>query len=129
MFVKSARTMVALAYLTRARQNGKLSDPVATFHFSNGARLERINVFGNLRSYGLEASFGVTAGYQYVASEVEENHERFVRDGHVRVAKSLCLENAIVSAAWQGARQNRQRDRNYHSGNVVRRNTNGFGLV
>jgi malonyl-CoA decarboxylase len=94
---------LALAYLTRARQNGKLSDPVATFHFSNGARLERINVFGNLRSYGLESSFGVMASYQYVASEVEENHERFVRDGHVRVAKSLCLENAIVSAAWQGA--------------------------
>ncbi|MGC2449181.1 MAG: malonyl-CoA decarboxylase family protein [Candidatus Sulfotelmatobacter sp.] len=92
---------LALAYLTRARQNGKLSDPVATFHFSNGARLERINVFGNLRSYGLEASFGVTAGYQYVASDVEENHDRFVRDGHVRVGKSLCLENAIVSAAWQ----------------------------
>ena len=94
---------LALAYLTRARQNGKLSDPVATFHFSNGARLERINVFGNLRSYGLEASFGVMAGYQYAAGELEENHERFVRDGNVRVAKSLCLENAIVSAAWQGA--------------------------
>jgi malonyl-CoA decarboxylase len=97
---------LALAYLTRARQHGKLSDPVATFHFSNGARLERINVFGNVRSYGLEASFGVTAGYQYVASEVEENHERFVRDGHVRVAKSLCLESAIVSAGWQATGKN-----------------------
>lgn len=94
---------LALAYLTRARENGKLSDPVAIFHLSNGARLERINVFGNLRSYGLEASFGVMAGYQYVASELEENHERFVRDGHVRVANSLCMENAIVSAAWQSA--------------------------
>jgi malonyl-CoA decarboxylase len=92
---------LALAYLTRARQNGKLSDPVATFHFSNGAHLDRINVFGNLRSYGLEASFGVMAGYRYVAGEVEENHERFVREGHVRVAKSLGPENAIVSAAWQ----------------------------
>ncbi|HEY6905772.1 MAG TPA: malonyl-CoA decarboxylase family protein [Candidatus Acidoferrales bacterium] len=94
---------LALAYLSRARQNGKLSDPVASFHFSNGARLERINVFGNLRSYGLEASFGVMAGYQYVASELEENRERFVRDGHARVAERLCLENEIVSAAWQGA--------------------------
>jgi malonyl-CoA decarboxylase len=94
---------LALAYLTKARRNGKLSDPVATFHFSNGARLERINVFGNLRSYGLEASFGVMAGYRYVASELEENHERFVRDGNARVAKSLCMENAIVSAAWHGA--------------------------
>jgi hypothetical protein len=60
-------------------------------------------VFGNLRSYGLEASFGVMAGYRYVASELEENHERFVRDGNARVAKSLCMENAIVSAAWHGA--------------------------
>ncbi len=94
---------LALAYLTRARQNGKLSDPVATFHLSNGAGLERINVFGNLRSYGLESSFGVMASYQYVASEVEENHECFVRDGRVRVAKNLCVENAIVSAAWQSA--------------------------
>ena len=30
---------LALAYLTQARQNGKLYDPVATFHLSNGARL------------------------------------------------------------------------------------------
>ena len=111
---------LALAYLTRARQNGKLSDPVATFHLSNGAHLERINVFGNLRSYGLETSFGVMASYRYVASEVEENHELFVRDGHVRVTKSLCVENAIVSAAWNDTQQTRQRNREYHPSNVIR---------
>ncbi|HLX84926.1 MAG TPA: malonyl-CoA decarboxylase family protein, partial [Terriglobales bacterium] len=34
---------LALAYLTQVRQGGKLYDSVATFHLSNGARLERIN--------------------------------------------------------------------------------------
>ena len=31
---------LALAYLTQVRESGKLYDPVATFHLSNGARLE-----------------------------------------------------------------------------------------
>ena len=31
---------LAFAYLTRAHRGGKLHDPVATFHLSNGARLE-----------------------------------------------------------------------------------------
>src|SRR6202521_1558684 len=72
---------LALAYLTQARQSGKLYDPVATFHLSNGARLERINAFGNLRPYGLRASFGLTVNYRYLPAELEENHERFVTGG------------------------------------------------
>jgi hypothetical protein len=60
------------------------------------------------------------ASYRYVASEVEENHELFVRDGHVRVTKSLCVENAIVSAAWNDTQQTRQRNREYHPSNVIR---------
>src|SRR4029077_3802249 len=40
---------IALAYLTQVHQNGRLYDPVATFHLSNGARLQRIHAFGNLR--------------------------------------------------------------------------------
>src|SRR5437879_13429627 len=66
---------IALAYLTQVHQNGRLYDPVATFHLSNGARLERIHAFGNLRPYGLQASFGLTANYLYVPYERKENHE------------------------------------------------------
>ncbi|HYL69023.1 MAG TPA: malonyl-CoA decarboxylase family protein [Candidatus Limnocylindria bacterium] len=96
---------VALAYLTRARQNGKLYDPVATFHLSNGARLERIFAFGNLRPYGLEASFGVTANYRYLPAELEENHERFIRKGQIRVSDSLFREHKRLTAAWQPSRE------------------------
>jgi malonyl-CoA decarboxylase len=67
----------------------KFSDPVAAFHLSNGARLEGINVFGNLRSYGLKASFGITINYRYVPDELEENHERFVSGGQVRISDVL----------------------------------------
>jgi malonyl-CoA decarboxylase len=95
---------LALAYLTRAHQNGRLYDPVATFHLSNGARLERIFAFGNLRPYGLEASFGVTANYRYMPAELEENHERFIRKGQIRVSDGLFREHKKVAAAWQASR-------------------------
>jgi malonyl-CoA decarboxylase len=96
---------LALAYLTQVRQNGKLYDPVATFHLSNGARLERINAFGNLRPYGLKASFGLTANYRYLPAELEENHERFVR-GEIQVSSGLIAEQESVAQAWQENRKN-----------------------
>lgn len=92
---------IALAYLTQVHQNGRLYDPVATFHLSNGARLQRIHAFGNLRPYGLQASFGLTANYLYVPAELEENHERFVREGEIRVSNELEREYKAVAAAWR----------------------------
>lgn len=100
---------LALAYLTRARHGAKLYDPVATFHFSNGARLEGINTFGNLRSYGMEASFGVTVSYRYLPAELEENHERFVSSGQIRLSSELLREHKLVAAAWEGIEHNRKR--------------------
>jgi len=91
---------MAFAYLTEARQNGKVSDPVAAFHLSNGARLEGINAFGNLRPYGLKASFGITVNYRYVPEELEENHERFVTAGQIRISDALSREREIVKKAW-----------------------------
>ncbi len=102
---------LALAYLTRARRGTKLYDPVATFHLSNGARLERINVFGNLRPYGMEASFGVTVNYRYLPDELEENHERFVRGGQIRVPSSLFREHKTVADAWDPAAEKTSREK------------------
>jgi malonyl-CoA decarboxylase len=91
---------LALAYLTEMRRDGKLYDPVATFHLSNGARLERINAYGNMRPYGLEESFGVTVNYRYIPADLEENHERFVR-GQIRASSTLLHEHKAVAAAWK----------------------------
>jgi len=92
---------LALAYLTQAHREGKLYDPVATFHISNGARIEHINAFGNQRPYGLKDSFGVTVNYRYLLDDLEENHERFVRQGEIQVARGLSREFRDVAAMWK----------------------------
>lgn len=103
--LKKPLELLALAYLTQVRQSGgKLYDSVATFHLSNGARIERINAFGNLRPYGLQASFGVTVNYRYLVADLEENHERFVR-GEIQIADNLAADYEAVSRIWQASRK------------------------
>jgi len=91
---------LAQAYLTLARHRGRLNDPVAEFHLANGARLERINVFGNLRAYGLRASYGVTVNYRYIPEDLEDNHEMFVQKGQIRVSSGLGRAQREVAQAW-----------------------------
>jgi malonyl-CoA decarboxylase len=65
-------------YMLRARtSSGRVIDPVARFHLGNGARLERINVGGNLSARGLRESHGVMVNYRYDLADIEANHEAF----------------------------------------------------
>ncbi len=93
---------LALVYLTELRVNGKPCDPVAWFHFSNGARLESVDPFANLRAYGLRESFGVMANYRYVPKDLEENHERFVRGGEMRACPALWNDRKVAGRLWRG---------------------------
>jgi malonyl-CoA decarboxylase len=68
-------------YLTR-RPSIRI-DPVARFHLGNGARLERINWFGNNAPRGIQESFGIMVNYLYDHDSIEDNHEAFVRDGTI----------------------------------------------
>ncbi len=69
---------MAAHYLLRARaSSGRVIDPVARFHLGNGARLERINVSGNLSARGLRESHGVMVNYRYDLGDIEANHEAF----------------------------------------------------
>jgi hypothetical protein len=52
----------------------------------------------------MKASFGVTVNYRYLPSELEENHERFVR-GEIQVANGLIAEQKSVAHAWHGSRK------------------------
>ena len=92
---------LTLAYLTQLRAGDKPYDAVAQFHFSNGARLESINPFANMRPYGLHDSFGVMVNYRYIPDELEENHERFVVSGEMRVSSSLAHEQRLVAESWR----------------------------
>lgn len=66
-------------YLLFARKGHEPLDPVARFHLRNGARLERINC-----SRGQ-----LMVNYVYRVAEIEENHERYAREGAVVSARAI----------------------------------------
>ena len=55
----------------------------------NGARLERINVGGNLSARGLRESHGVMVNYRYDLDDIEPNHEAFATRNTVVASGSV----------------------------------------
>jgi malonyl-CoA decarboxylase len=70
-------------YLLRVRRGGRAADPVAHFHLSNGARVERINWAANPGPVGLGRSFGLMVNYRYAVDHIEANHDRYVEHGDI----------------------------------------------
>ena len=70
-------------YLLKAQDRGKPRDPVARFHLSNGASVHRLNWLGDRSKNGFRQSAGIMVNYLYRLDEIDQNHERFVRDGAV----------------------------------------------
>ena len=67
------------AYLLGAGEpDGMTRDPVARFHLNNGARMERLNVAGDLSDKGLKQSLGMMVNYVYDLKTIERNHQQFV---------------------------------------------------
>lgn len=67
-------------YLSGQRPDGTWgapTDPVARFHLSNGARLERININADSSAKGSRESFGIMANYRYFPKSIEKNQECF----------------------------------------------------
>jgi malonyl-CoA decarboxylase len=79
-------------YLLRERTpSGRALDPVAHFHLSNGARVERLNWLGDVSAKGLQQSAGIMVNYLYRLGDIEANHEAYRGEG--RVAASSPLRN------------------------------------
>ncbi|MBC7780716.1 MAG: malonyl-CoA decarboxylase [Proteobacteria bacterium] len=70
-------------YLTTARSSDRPHCPVARFHLSNGARLERLNWLADTSAKGIAQSSGVMVNYLYRLPHIDDNHERFAREGLV----------------------------------------------
>ena len=64
-------------------------DPVAHFHLSNGARVERLNWLGDVSEKGLQQSAGIMVNYLYRQGEIEANHEAYRDAGRVVAAPAL----------------------------------------
>ncbi|MHA6646269.1 malonyl-CoA decarboxylase [Mesorhizobium sp. A623] len=85
-----ALTALAAEYLVRAkRKDGLPLDPVARFHFGNGASLEAIHPFADLSKKALSQSCGVMVNYRYDLKTVEANHELFAHKGEVVATRAV----------------------------------------
>jgi len=79
-------------YLTGVQPDGtpgRSHDPVANFHLTNGARLERVNEAADMSTKGQAESCGVMVNYRYIASSIAQNHAAFVERGEVRVSTTV----------------------------------------
>jgi malonyl-CoA decarboxylase len=69
--------------------NGGALDPVARFHLSNGARLERLNWLADPTAKGLAQSGGIMANYLYKLADIDENHEAYTGKGRITVSTAV----------------------------------------
>src|ERR1700733_6202955 len=56
-------------------------DPVAHFHLSNGARVERVNMLGDTSEKGAKESATLMVNYLYDPAKIEEWHEDYAGEG------------------------------------------------
>ena len=83
--------LVALAarYLLDEKRGDRPIDPVARFHLSNGARVERLNWLGDLSTKGLGESAGLMVNYLYRLDDIARNHEQFVTSGKIAASSEV----------------------------------------
>jgi malonyl-CoA decarboxylase len=68
--------------LVEATNGGKRArDPVAHFHLSNGARVERINMLGDTSDKGAKESATLMVNYLYDPAKIEDWHEDYAGEG------------------------------------------------
>src|SRR5579862_2140546 len=81
---------LAARYLLQERApSGRALDPVAHFHLSNGARVERLNWLGDVSEKGLQQSAGIMVNYLYRLGDIEANHEAYRDDGRVAASSAV----------------------------------------
>jgi len=77
-------------YLLQEKGRGnRAADPVAHFHLTNGARVERLNWLGDTSEKGLQQSAGVMVNYLYRLDHIEANHEAYRGEGKVAAASGV----------------------------------------
>ena len=83
-------TKLCAYYLLREKnRRGRAADPVAHFHLTNGAQVERLNWLADSSAQGLSQSAGMMVNYLYNLSKIEANHEHYTGDGKVSASTSV----------------------------------------
>ena len=88
--VEPILTKLCARYLLREKnRRGRAADPVAHFHLTNGAQVERLNWLADVSAQGLSQSAGMMVNYLYNLTKIETNHERYTGDGKVSASTSV----------------------------------------
>ncbi len=75
--------------MNEKRGQGRTMDPVAHFHLTNGARMERLNWLADVSVNGVKQSAGMMINYRYVLREIDSNHEAYSGNGKVKASSSF----------------------------------------
>ena len=79
-------------YLVEQKQKRNVKharDPVAHFHLSNGAKLERLNWMADTSDNGVKQSAGMMVNYLYELPHIESRSQSYSADGKVAVSTSV----------------------------------------
>ncbi|MDP6953123.1 MAG: malonyl-CoA decarboxylase family protein, partial [Alphaproteobacteria bacterium] len=79
----------AARYLLEEKRRGRAADPVAHFHLSNGARVERLAPAADTSPAGIDRSLGMMVNYLYKLDEIDANHEAYVGSGTIAAASQV----------------------------------------
>ncbi len=74
-------TRLAAQYLMVEASGKRAKDPVAHFHLSNGARIERLNMSGDTSDKGAKESATLMVNYLYDPGKIEDWHEDYAGEG------------------------------------------------
>ena len=74
-------TRLAARYLLVESRGKRALDPVAHFHLSNGARVERIMMLADTAGKGVKESATLMVNYLYDPTKIEDYHEDYAGEG------------------------------------------------
>ncbi len=86
---KTAFLRLCAYYLLNEKSKRRPLDPVARFHLSNGASLDRINWSADRSAAGEDRSFGIMVNYVYRAADIETNHEAYFTEDQVAASAAV----------------------------------------
>jgi len=69
--------------------DGRVADPVANFHLSNGATVARIDWMADGSPVGRRRSFGLMANYLYDPDRIPERAEAYATKGEVTLSAEV----------------------------------------
>ena len=91
-------TRLASRFLLTEANGKRAKDPVAHFHLSNGARVERLNMAGDTSDKGAKESATFMVNYLYDPGKIEDWHEDYAGDGKRNA--SSAVRRLVGSGQW-----------------------------